>query len=126
MDSITAALIDEGGLFGGLGLPDDLDRDRAHEWVRTEFGLEHGYAHTWFDWEDFEEVVRGEVAESELVTYRGDPEHTAELGARRMAVRDALACCDPDDPEWPLLVAMVAPLVARFGARAVRCVAWFT
>lgn len=126
VDMITSALIDEGGLFGGLGLPDDLDRERAHEWARIEFGLEHGYAHTWFDWEDFEAVLRGDVDESELVTYRGDPEYTADLRARRMAVRDALASGDPDRPEWPLLVAMVRPLVGRFGARGVRCVAWFT
>jgi len=126
VDAITTDLIDEGGLFGGLGLPDDLHHERADEWVRREFGLEHGYAHTWFDWEDFEAVLRGDVDESELVTYRGDPEYTAELRARRMAVRDALASGNHSDSKWPLLVAIVTPLVARFGATSVRCVAWFT
>jgi hypothetical protein len=126
VDAITSALIDEGGLFGGIGLPDDLQRDRAEPWVRTEFGLEHGYAHTWFDWDDFEAVLRGEVDESERVTYRGDPEYIVGLRARRMAVRDALAAVHADHPEWPLLVAIVKPLVAKFGPKGVRCVVWFT
>ena len=45
------------------------------------------------------------------------PPSTADLRARRMAVRDALASGDPDRPEWPLLVAVVRPLLARFGER---------
>jgi hypothetical protein len=124
VDVVSTRLFDEGGLLANHGLPDDVHRARHEPWIAKEFQLEGGFGHTWFDWEDISEVLCGAPRGLENFAYRSDPEFVDDVAKARQVVRDAIVSGD-DDGQWRLLLAVVEPLVARFGPLRVRGVVWF-
>jgi hypothetical protein len=131
-NSIVRELIDEGGLFADRGMPLDLERQlRRGKQVLGDDELGDNEIHTFFDWTELTEVLSGTVDAAEQRTFRGDPEYLEALAAQRALFRAKVQASGDDDSdlggaEFRLLLAVVQPLVDKFGADNVRAVVWVT